>query len=75
MSKRIENIVTKVRNILMLQNTSNNSEPKKLVYSYDTNFSHKEGAKKFYNISYVHNRDVVPGGTVKQAKRIKYTIV
>ncbi len=73
---KIVELALKVRDYLFLQSapvsTSGNN---KTVFSYDTTYSHKEGNKKFYTISYVHNRDIVPGVAVQHAKQIKRTIV
>lgn len=68
-------LLLKVKNFLMLQTAPATSGEPKQILSYDTAFSHKEGKKNFYTISYIHNRDVVPGSAVKQAKKIKHTIV
>ncbi len=75
---KISELALKIRNLLMLQTAPAPSESKavkKQVFSYDTAYSHKEGNKKFYTISYVHNRDIVPSVAVLHAKTIKHTII
>lgn len=72
---KIVELALKIRNLLLLQTVPATTGETKQVFSYDTAYSHKEGNKKFYTISYVHNRDIVPGSAVKHAKKIKHTIV
>lgn len=71
----IVELALKIRNLLMLQTVPATTEVQKKVFSYDTTYSHKEGNKKFYTISYVHNRDIVPGVAIQQTRKIKHTIV
>ena len=68
-------LVLKMRNLLLLQPKHATTDDTKKVFSYDTAYSHKEGTKKFYTISYVHNRDIVPAVAVQHAKTIKHTII
>jgi hypothetical protein len=73
---KIIDLITKIRGLLLLQTSSATPTGQdKPIYAYDTIYSHKEGKKKFYTISYVHNRDVVPGGVIKHGKTIKHTII
>ena len=69
-------LALKIRNLLMLQKApATTTKEQKMVFSYDTAFSHKEGRKKFYTISYIHNRDIVPSIAVQHTRQIKHTIV
>ncbi|MDD4526489.1 MAG: hypothetical protein PHF25_00455 [Candidatus Margulisbacteria bacterium] len=72
---KIIELALKVRNFLFLQTAPATGDETKKIFSYDTAYSHKEGNKKFYTISYVHNRDVVPKIAIRQAKQIKHTII
>jgi hypothetical protein len=70
----MKTITAFLKNVLMLQ-PKNNLEISNIIPSiscYDVNLS---VSKKFYNISYVHNRDVVPSFAIKQAKKVRKTII
>ena len=71
----ISELALRISNFLMLQTLPPTTEGTKKVFSYDTTYSHKEGNKKFYTISYVHNRDTVPSVAIQQTRKIKHTIV
>jgi hypothetical protein len=71
----VSELALRISNFLMLQTLPSTTEGTKKVFSYDTAYSHKEGNKKFYTISYVHNRDIVPGVAIQQTRKIKHTIV
>ena len=68
-------LVLKMKNLLLLQPIPATTNGAKKVFSYDTAYSYKEGTKKFYTISYIHNRDIVPAVAVQHAKTIRHTII
>ena len=71
----ISELASRISQFLMLQTLPPTTEGTKKVFSYDTTYSHKEGNKKFYNINYIHNRDIVPRIAVQQTRQIKKTII
>jgi hypothetical protein len=71
----MKTITTFLKNFLELQSKANVAIGKDIVPKLSCYDAELSPNKKYYKISYVHNRDVIPGGAIRTAKRIRKTII